>query len=129
MNIPAFDPSKMDPKVLMEVSQLIQKLPPDQLSRMQGMMHNMMAGFDVSSEMENFEKSLPAEFRNKLSGLMGRTTGMTQTAPSPVNGMLSAEEASPPHLHEARLTILKGVASGHVSPEDAEQLLFSSGQP
>ena len=62
-----FDPSKMDPKHLMEMSRLIQQLPPDQLNRMQTLMHNMMAGYDVRAEMEIFEKSLPPGFREKFS--------------------------------------------------------------
>src|SRR4051812_8449490 len=67
---PQFDPSKMDPKLMMELSQLIQKLPPHQLNQMQSIMHNMMAGFDVTKEMEEFEKSLPPEFREKIASLM-----------------------------------------------------------
>ncbi len=44
-----FDPGKMDPKLLLEISQLVRELPPDKLTRMQSLMHNMMAGFDVRS--------------------------------------------------------------------------------
>ena len=66
-----FDPSKMDPKHLMEMSRLIQQLPPDQLNRMQTLMHNMMAGFDVQSRDGGVSKrSLPPGFREKLVSVM-----------------------------------------------------------
>ena len=57
--MPPFDPSKMDPKVLMQLSELMRQLPPAQIQKMQTLMHNMMAGFDVKKDMEEFEKTLP----------------------------------------------------------------------
>jgi hypothetical protein len=142
---PQFDPGKMDPQVLMQLSQLIQQLPPEQLNRMQTLMHNAMAGFDVRAQMEEFERNLPAGFREKLMALvaanpaafapmagMGAGTGMSTGTP----GAASTPAPAPAHeipasqenmdLREARLTILRGVASGQVSPEEAEKLLFSA---
>jgi hypothetical protein len=72
---PQFDPSKMDPKVLMELSQLIQGLPPESLNKMQTLMHNAMAGFDVRAEMAEFERNLPAGFREKLTQLIAANPG------------------------------------------------------
>src|ERR1700756_2436014 len=73
--MPNFDPSKMDPKVMMELSQLIQQLPPEKLGKMQTLMHNMMAGFDVRKEMEEFERGLAPDFREKLMALIGGQVG------------------------------------------------------
>lgn len=120
---PSMDPSKLDPKVLMQLSQLIQELPPQHLSRMQTIMHNGMAGFDVRKEMEEFEKSLPPGFRERLLGIMGG-------APSPVSPVsvapvqeTSSQDKDNMSIREARLTILRAVANGQMSPEEAEKLL------
>jgi hypothetical protein len=127
---PGFDPSKMDPKVLMELSQLVQQLPPEQLGRMQTMMHNAMAGFDVKREMEEFEKSLPPGFREKIVALMGGQGASTfgggaASAPLSKAEQPPIEVASPlSDVREARMTVLRAVAHGQMSPEDAEQILF-----
>jgi hypothetical protein len=148
---PQFDPNKMDPKLLMELSQIVQSLPPDQLNRMQGLMHNAMAGFDVRAEMAEFERNLPAGFREKITRLVasnpsafgavgmpggfGAATGESpQQAPiRPMSQTISAsappaEEVSVPDMgvHDARMTVLRGVAAGQVSPEEAEKLLFGA---
>jgi hypothetical protein len=153
---PQFDPNKMDPKLLMELSQIVQSLPPDQLNRMQGLMHNAMAGFDVRAEMAEFERNLPAGFREKITrlvasnpaafGAMGMPGGFgaadgespQQTPIRPMSQTISAsvppaEEVSTASsgggdmgMHEARMTVLRGVAAGQVSPEEAEKLLFGA---
>ena len=61
----------MDPKLMMELSKLIQQLPSEQLSKMQTLMHNAQAGFDVRKEMEEFERGLPPGFREKVVALFG----------------------------------------------------------
>jgi GTP-sensing pleiotropic transcriptional regulator CodY len=76
-----FDPSKMDPKVMMQMAELVRQLPPDKISRMQTLMHNMMAGFDVKKDMEEFEQSLPQGFREKLVSIMG-SSGLGAMGPS-----------------------------------------------
>lgn len=134
-----FDPSKMDPKVMMEVSRLVQSLPPGQLNKMQTLMHNMMAGFDVRKEMEEFERSLPPGFREKLMSVFGaQAGGMVDPGPSmgirpaPVEPAPEVIETSAQEvqeemsLREARMTILRGVAEGRLAPEEAERLLFRS---
>jgi hypothetical protein len=127
--IPGFDPSKMDPKVLMELSQLMQRLPPEQLSKMQTLMHNTMAGFDTKKDLEEFERNLPPDFREKILKIMGGAA-----VPQPIPSIQvpetvqesSLEAALEMDLHQARLTILRAVASGGMSPEEAEKLLFSA---
>ena len=114
-----------DPKALMEMSQLIQQLPPAQLSRMQTLMHNMMAGFDVRKEMEEFEKSLPPDFREKLMSVMGpMSAGPTST---PLESTPISSDAPPKDMGEARLTILRAIAEHQITPEQALQLLFPHG--
>jgi hypothetical protein len=117
----------MSPELLMELSQLVQQLPPGQLQKMQGLMHNMMAGFDVRKEMEEFEKSLPPGFREKLTSLMGGMAMGGSSPPSSAETVSSSLEASSEmDLSEARLTILRAVAGGKMTPEQAEKLLFNS---
>ena len=125
---PMMDPSKMDPKVLMELSQLIQRLPPDQLSRIQTINHNMMAGMDVSREMMELERFLPPEFREKIASLMGgmvRAQTQAQSTPQAEASFVPHSSGEEMDLKSARLTVLRGVAEGRVSPEEAVSLLFS----
>lgn len=138
VNMNNFDPSKLDPKLLMEISQLVQQLPPEKLSRMQSIMHNMMAGFDVRKEMEEFEQSLPPHFRVKMATLfaanadkLGNLAGQAQDIETTAEHLPSADEvtseAQPTtelSMREARLTILRAVADGRMPPEEAERLLF-----
>lgn len=127
--LPPFDPSQMDPKMLMELSQLIQQLSPAQMSRMQTLMHTMMAGQDVRQEMEEFERTLPPVFRQKITQLMGNQMGMPFQEP-PAGASSLASEDDPTQnmdMREARLTLLRAVAEGHMTPEDAERLLFPTG--
>lgn len=130
-NPAGFDPSKMDPKVLMELSRLVQQLPPDQMNRMQTLMHNMMAGFDVHQEMEEFERSLPAGFREKLVQAMGGAAGFAANTAVFSNPLVSGADSStgmptgmPKNEREARLTLLRAVADQKLAPEEAHQLLF-----
>ncbi len=125
--IPPIDPSKMDPRLLMELSNLVRELPPEKLNKMQTLMHNMMAGLDVRKEMEEFEKTLPPGFREKMMALMGQhmqSQAASEPAATPASAELTSEEMN---LREARLTLLRAVASGRMSPEEAEGLLFPNG--
>ena len=129
---PQFDPSKMDPKILMQMSQLLQKLPPEQLSRMQTLMHNAMAGFDVKKEMAEFERNLPPGFREQIASLMmqqysqGSQPAQEVPASDSWDNVQDQEGSDEMSLREARLTLLRAVAEGQLSPEEAEKLLFKS---
>jgi hypothetical protein len=123
--IPGFDPSKMDPQVLMQVSQLIQQLPPEQLNQMQTLMHNAMAGLDVRKEMEEFERALPSGFREKLTNLVaGQIGGGTPPRQTTIEPLSAASPNM--DLHAARMTILNAVADGRMTAEEAEKLLFKA---
>jgi hypothetical protein len=141
--IPGFDPSKMDPKILMELSQLIQRLPAEQLSRMQTLMHNTMAGYDTKKEMEEFERDLPPDFREKIMKILGASPAGAAAPPaSKIQGLReeiidvspspeeisssSSESTGEMDLYQARMTLLRAVANGSIQPEEAEKLLFST---
>ena len=125
--LPPFDPSKMDPKMMMELSQLMSQLPPAQIQKMQTLMHNMMAGFDVKNDMEEFEKSLPPGFKEKMMAIMG--SGVASGALPPFSttqdqSTIEVPASTEMNLHNARLTILQAVADGRMAPDQAEKLLF-----
>jgi hypothetical protein len=127
MMFPQLDPSKMDPQTLMELSNLIRELPSEQLSRMQTLMHNAMGGFDVRKDMEEFERGLPPGFREKMLAIVSRQASVVAESSGeglkvvdlPVNG----ETTPAMDMREARMTVLRAVANGTISPEDAEKLL------
>ncbi len=132
---PPFDPSKMDPKLIAELTDLLRQLPPNKIMQMQTLMHNMMAGHNVQKEMEEFEKSLPPGFRERLMGIYARfgmgpfptgTAGPAVSQPQMAEPevVTSDEASSEMSVREARLTILRGVSQGDVSPEQALELLF-----
>jgi hypothetical protein len=131
-----FDPSKLDPKTLMEVSNLVRELPPEKLSKMQTLMHNMMAGYNVQQEMMEFEQSLPAGFRERLTAVMLRgmnTAAAPEAAPSPAAAVeeaqvvTGAEGAVDMSVRDARLTVLRAVADGSMDPEEALTALWPQG--
>ena len=126
---PGFDPSKLDPKLISEITELMSTLPPAEIMKMQSLMHNAMAGFDVKKDMEEFEKNLPPGFREKMAGIMYRAYGVPadQTvgaSSGTVAGPASANAPIPGSVAQARLTILEGVAQGRMSPNEALKVLF-----
>lgn len=120
MNVPGFDPSKMSPQAIAEVSELIRSLPPAQVVQMQTLMHNAMAGFDTRADMEAFERALPPGFRERMMGIMARAYAPTSGEPRMVDG-------PPKDVVSARLTVLRAVASGTLSVEAALTALFPEG--
>lgn len=129
-----FDPSKLDPKTLMEVSNLVRELPPEKLSKMQTLMHNMMAGYNVQQEMMEFEQSLPAGFRERLTAVMlrGMNTSGAATPEAAAPQAPAVEEAQvvgtvDMSVRDARLTVLRAVADGSMDPEEALTALWPQG--
>ena len=119
---PGFDPSKLDPQALAELTRLVQELPPTHLMKMQTLMHNAMAGHDTRRDMEEFERNLPAGFREKLMGVLTKhSQTFAAAAAIPVSAAVVSD--TPSDLREARLTILRAVAEGRMTPEAAEALL------
>ncbi len=115
-----FDPSKLSPQAIAEISDLMRTLTPDQIMKMQSLMHNSMAGFNVSAEMQEFEKTLPPGFREKMARVMYMANGIEVPSQAPQ----SVSQAAPQNEDEARLVILRSVAGGLLSPEEALKVLF-----
>jgi len=130
MTFGSIDPSKMNPETIGRLTLLMQKLPPEKISEMQTLMHNMMAGFDVTASMKAFEESLPEDFVRDLRTLTARE-GYLQAGVNPEELGVESASATPESLPEdpvvsARLTLLRGVRDGEVTPEDAMIALFGS---
>ncbi len=108
-----FDPSKMDPAMLQQMTKALQRLPRPQLMRLQGIMQRAMAGQDVAKEAAEFERVLPPEFSQMAMQMM-----MAQ-------GMAGAAAGSAPDMDadEAKQIVAKAVAEGKMSEADARDLL------
>ncbi len=118
------DPSKLKPETLMKLTRLVQELPPPMIMKMQSLMHNAMAGLDVRKEMEEFERNLPAGFREKMAALMYEAHGYSGA--STEEGSAIQVEKAVESESEARMTILRAVAGGSVTPEEAYEVLFGA---
>ena len=127
------DPSKLTPQTIAALTDLMRTLTPDQMMKMQSLMHNSMAGFDVTQEMIQFESSLPPNFRERMAKIMymangidvsSGTPGGTAASPAPIQNAVQPTEA-PTNMNEARLVILRSVAGGLMSPEEALKVLFT----
>lgn len=113
-----FDPSQLDPAWMMQLSQMMQRLPKGQLQKFQAIMRKAMAGKDVAQELSQLERTLPPQFQAFLrSSPMG--TGVPATpATNPVNK--STEEMDE---KAARGIIEQAVKEGRISKEQGENLL------
>ena len=121
----AIDPSKLDPKTIAALTDLMRELPFDRIQKMQTLMHNSMAGLDVSKEIQEFEQNLPPGFRERLLMIMG---GAQMPSSSAASVSASTKEVPlPGSVREARLTVLRAVAEGALSPDDAEKALWPEG--
>ncbi len=126
MNFPGMgglDPSKMSPEVIAEISALMRTLSPEQIMKMQTLMHNAMGGFSVNNEMAEFEKTLPANFREKMARIMYMANGIEVPKQAAVEEVVAA----PTNINEARMVILKSIAGGMMTPEEGFKVLFPEG--
>ncbi|NDG84506.1 MAG: hypothetical protein EBX52_05625 [Proteobacteria bacterium] len=123
------DPSKMTPAVIAELTEAMKMLTPDQMMRIQTLIHNQMAGFNVANEMAEFEKNLPQGFREKMARILYMANGVavppgTATNVAAPSAPDSAPVEEPKSVDDARLVILRSVSQGLMSPEEALKILF-----
>jgi hypothetical protein len=125
-----FDPSKLSPQAIQEITDLMRTLTPAQMMKLQGIMHNQMAGFNVTKELMEFEQSMPPDFRAKMARIMYMANGIEVPAsPSTSNATITPTASvepivEPKNENEARLVILQSVAAGMMTPEEALKVLF-----
>ncbi len=124
---PGLDPSKLDPQLIGEISDLMRTLPPAKLMQMQGLMQKAMGGADITAEMAAFERDLPADFRTRMARIMYRANGVPADflATGATGATVESSSASTiTSAREARLTILNAVREGELTPEAALSALF-----
>jgi len=122
-----FDPSKLSPQAIQEITDLMRTLTPSQMMKLQSIMHNQMAGFNVTNELMEFEQSMPPDFRAKMARILYMANGIEVPASPATNNTAPVSEATlaePKNENEARLVILQSVAAGMMSPEEALKVLF-----
>jgi hypothetical protein len=102
---PGFDPKNMDPAMMKQMANALQRLPKGQLMRMQQLMQRAMAGKDVSKDAAELEKILPPGFQQMMMGMMG--------------GGASADLSE----EEAKKLVAQAAAQGKISSEEAVALL------
>lgn len=137
-----FDPSQLDPAMLMQMSQMLQRLPKSQMQKLQHVMTRAMAGKDVTREAQELERSLPPEFLEMMKGFagpamaaMGGGAGMPDMGAIPGAMPVESEpvsvEAAPVNMsaEEARAIVEKAVREGTVTAEQAAGLLSGDGAP
>ena len=122
------DPSKLSPQAIAEISDLMRTLSPEQIMKMQSLMHNAMGGFNVTKDMAEFESTLPPSFREKMARIMYMANGIEVPAQASVATQANSTPVqtleNPTDMNEARLVILRSVAAGLMPPEEAFKVLF-----
>jgi len=122
----------MDPQVMMQFAQQLQRLPKGQMQRLQGLMQKAMAGKDISREAEGFEKTLPLELQQMMHSMMSVAPAMAgmggmgndivvEPSQNSLGGTMSADAA--------REIVAQAAAEGKISAEQAEELLKSAEEP
>jgi len=123
----------VDPALMSQATQALQRLPRPQLQKLQSLMQRAMAGKDVSQEAAAFEKMLPPEFQSMMQGLAmqmggmgalgGGMPGMPTTAPVAEETAFSETSTGDMSIEEAKKIIEAAASSGKISGDEAEKLL------
>ena len=121
------DPSQMDPAMMGEMMQMMQRLPRGKMIKLQGLVQKAMRGQDVTREMMVLQKTLPPQFQQFMQTM---TPGMGmpdegEAISEDETEIVSSAEATPKDLsvEEARSIVEEALASGKISKEEADQLL------
>ena len=129
-----FDPSQMDPKMMLQFTQALQRLPKGQLQKLQAIMQRAMSGKDVTREAEDFEQSLPVDiqqlmknFSTQMPGMGGMGGDMSMPAMQDIEVEASSVGDAPAMTAEqAREIVAAAAADGKISRDEAEKLLSAS---
>lgn len=113
-SIPGFDPNAVDPAMMNQMAQALQRLPRPQLQKLQSLMQRAMAGKDVAAEAAQLEKMLPPEFASMAQQMM-------------MSGAMGGGAAAPVEMpktdDDAKKIIAEAVAAGTMKAEEAKALL------
>lgn len=117
------DPRQMDPKMMSQMMQALNRLPRGQMQRLQSLMQKAMAGKDVSLEAEEFEKTLPSEFKSLIQGF--QASGMAGGGPMPETPLPATAPEADDSMSEkdAMQIVAQAAAEGKISTDQAQELL------
>jgi hypothetical protein len=120
-----FDPSKMDPAMMLQFSQALQRLPRGQLQRLQGIMQRAMSGQDVTREAAEFEKTLPTDIQQLMMSFAGQMAQQGMGGGEGFPALPGAATGSEGGMteEEARQIVAAAAAEGKVSQDEADKLL------
>ena len=123
-----FDPSQLDPAMMAQVSQALQRLPRGQMQRLQAIMQKAMSGKDVTREAAEFEKTLPPAFKSLMTSFQQQAAPLMaqQSANAPA---ATATDAGSMTADEARKIVEQAAAEGKISADQAQELLAAQGEP
>ncbi|MEO5970989.1 MAG: hypothetical protein ABIQ95_13755, partial [Bdellovibrionia bacterium] len=129
----------MNPELLMQFTQALQRLPKSQIQKFQMLMQKAMSGKDVTKEAAEFEKTLPVEFQAMMQSMgamsmaMGGAGGLPDAnAGFDLGGLGSSSNdgdkeipalEAPLSEEEARALVVKAAAEGKITKEQADALL------
>ncbi|MFL5814116.1 MAG: SEC-C metal-binding domain-containing protein [Bdellovibrionia bacterium] len=134
---PKFDPSQMpamppgmenmDPQMMTQAAQMLQRLPRGQLQRLQSIMQRAMAGKDVTQEAEEFQKTLPPDFQQMMTqfAMAAGQGGMLGGADAGAMAPAAGEPAPSGQMteEEARRIVEAAAKQGKLSEDQAKELL------
>lgn len=132
---PKFDPSQMpamppgmenmDPQMMMQAAQMLQRLPRGQLQRLQSIMQRAMAGQDVTQEAEAFQKMLPPDFQQMMTqfAMAAGQGGMLGDAGATLPAAGESAPAGQMTEEEARKIVEAAAKQGKLSEDQAKELL------
>ncbi len=128
-----FDPSQLDPAMMMQVSQALQRLPRGQMQRLQAIMQKAMSGKDVTREAAEFEKTLPPAFKSLMTSfqqqaapLMAQQSAANAPAATATG---TGSTSSSMTADEARKIVEQAAAEGKISADQAQELLAAQAEP
>lgn len=113
--------SQMDPQMMLQVGQALQRLPKGQLQRLQSIMQKAMSGKDVTEEAQELEKSLPADFQEMMRSFALAASAAQMSAES--SNETSAALTEPMTVEKAREVIAQAAREGKITKEEADTLL------
>lgn len=117
-----FDPSKMDPAMMQQFAQSLQRLPKGQLQKLQNIMQRAMAGKDVSAESAEFERTLPPDLQQLMLSFAGQM-GQQQMGGQMGGEIPVTSEVGGMSEEEARKIVEAAAAEGKISSDEAAKLL------
>lgn len=111
--------SNLDPQMMQQFTQSLQRLPKGQLQRLQVIMQKAMSGKDVSAEAAELEKSLPPDFQQMMQAFSMSAAASMGLAQEPA----TSTDTSDMTEEKARELVARAAAEGTISKEQAAALL------